>query len=55
MNVRSIVRDRFPGCHRFVHRLRVFHRIRRLGHVWFWWMLLHARITCNKPALEGCA
>ena len=55
MNVGPILGNRFSGRHRSVHWLRAFHGVRRLGYVWFRWMLLHAPKTCNKPALEGFA
>jgi hypothetical protein len=53
MNVRPIVWNRFARRHGLVDRLRTFHRIRRLGHVWFRRIFLHAVNPCNKPALEG--
>jgi hypothetical protein len=53
MNVRPIVWTRFAWRHRLVNRLRAFHHIRRLRHVWFRGIFLHAVKPCNKPALEG--
>ena len=54
MNVRSIVRWRFPRDERFIHGLRTLDGVWRLWHVWFGWMFLHGAYACNKPALEGC-
>lgn len=53
MNVRSIIRRRFPWGERFVDGLRPLDGVRRLWHVRFGWMFLHGSDPCNKPALEG--
>lgn len=54
MNVRPVLRRRFPRSERFIHGLRTLDRVWRLWHVWFGWMFLHGSYGCNKPALEGC-
>lgn len=53
MNVRSIVRLGFSRGDGLVHRLRPFHGIGRLRHVWLRRVFLHDHQCCNNPALEG--